>query len=112
MEHLQCNDNIVDCTAVKDDRQIPFSWEVLTMVDDIDELTILVLNTAGRNEAIALYEEEAGCSHAESVQAVEDLSHRAGIHKKAPIGRRIGTIVCAILTLGTLVLLAAKALPG
>ena len=48
------------------------------MIDDVDELTIFVLSTAGRKEAIAVYEEETGCNRSESVQAVDRFSHQVG----------------------------------
>ena len=74
------------------------------MVDDVDELAILILNTAGRSEAIALYQEETGCSHAESVQAVENMIHRVGIGRKTPFAKRLGMVGLAIAAIGILAL--------
>jgi hypothetical protein len=63
---------------------------------DVDELAILVLRTAGRKEAIEVYEEVTGCSRAESVQAVENLSRRASTDNRAEIARRMRLLVSAI----------------
>ena len=67
------------------------------MNDDVDQLTSLILSTAGRKEAIAVYEEETGCSHAESVRAVDKLSHAVGGRSKANFGKRIGLFAVALL---------------
>jgi len=75
------------------------------MVEDVDELTLLVLSTAGRDEAIALYEEETGCSRAESAEAVDDLSHRVKTPKKTHVAKRLGMLGAAIVAVGTLALL-------
>jgi len=75
------------------------------MVEDVDELTILVLNTAGRQEAIAVYEEETGCSHAESWRAVENLACRVGNGRSAGIARRVGMVAAAIVGIGVLAFL-------
>lgn len=76
------------------------------MIDNVEELTILVLKTAGRKEAIAVYKEETGCSHAESVQAVESLSRCARRGRKVRIGKRIGVLVGAIVGIGALAFLS------
>jgi len=75
------------------------------MVDDVDELTLLVLSTAGKDEAIALYEEETGCSRTESVQAVEDLRLRVGTGGTTTVAKRLGMLGAAIVAIGTLALL-------
>ena len=76
------------------------------MIDDFDQLAILILRNAGKNEAISVYEEETGCSRAEAVAAVKKLSRRAGIIGRKGLPKRIGMVVSAILALGTTVLLA------
>ena len=63
------------------------------MVEDVDELATLVLNTAGWDEAIAVYEEETGCSRAESVRAVENLRRRTAKGGRAGIAMRVERLV-------------------
>jgi len=75
------------------------------MVDDVDELTLLVLATAGREEAIALYEEETGCSRAESLQAVEQLRRRVGTGSRMHVAKRLGILGFALVAMGTFALL-------
>ena len=77
------------------------------MADDVDELVMLVLDTAGWYEAIAIYEEETGCTRAESVQAVEKLSRRVDTGRNPHIAKRLGIFGAVIAAMGTLALFLA-----
>ena len=75
------------------------------MIDDIDELTRLVLNTAGRKEAIALYAEETGCSDAEAMQAVDRLREPGRASRRACLARPFGVLAGLIVAGGALAFL-------
>jgi hypothetical protein len=67
------------------------------MVDNLDELVLLLLRTAGTGDAVLTYEEETGASHAEATTAVKNLSRRRGPDNKArPIGKLAAAIVTAL----------------
>jgi hypothetical protein len=72
------------------------------MVDHLDDLVVLLHRSAGKNAAVAAYEEENGVSHAEAVAAVETLAEKHGLSRPGWPAKRWAAIGAALLTVAVL----------